>query len=77
MKESVQNNKQESKVGQVKDYGVIMVVVSKVTGRRSVWWKCRSVKGHGESKVMGQVKDAGGDQAKLWSGQCQSQEVKG
>ena len=54
---SVQNNKhgskltgqkwkvKESKVGQVKDYGVIMVVVSKVTGRRSVGWKVSGVEG--------------------------------
>ena len=54
---SVQNNKhcskitgqkwkvKESKVGQVKDYGVIMVVVSKVTGRNSVGWKVSGVEG--------------------------------
>ena len=52
---SVQNNKhgwkiigqkwkvKEWKVGQVKDYGVIIVVVSKVTGRRSVGWKVSGV----------------------------------
>ena len=53
---SVQNNKhgsnltgqkwkvRESKVGQIKDYSVIMVVVSKVTCRNSVWWKVSGVK---------------------------------
>ena len=53
---SVQNNKhgwkitgqkwkvKESNFGQVKDYGVIMVVVSKVTCRRSVGWKVSGVK---------------------------------
>ena len=79
----VQNNKhglkltfqkwkvRKSKVGQVKDYGVIIVVVSQVTDRRSVGWKAsgvkvrsgqllwcnygRSVKGHGSE--VGRVKD--------------------
>ena len=83
---SVKNNKhgwkitgqrwkvKEWKVGQVKDYGVIMVVVSKVTGRRSVGWKVSGVEGRWgkRSWCIGQffpkslVKDAGakGHQAK-------------
>ena len=85
-RESVQNNKhgskltgqkwkvKESKVGQVKDYGVIIVVVSKVTGRRSVGWKFSGVKGHSGQRFWchrswcptSSVKDAGakGHQAK-------------
>ena len=76
---SVQNNKhgwkitgqkwkvKESKVGQFKDYGVIMDVVSKVTGRRSVGWKVSGMEGwsgersccHRSWCQTSSVKDAG------------------
>ena len=96
---SVQNNKhgskltgqkwkvKESKVGQVKDYGVIMVVVSKVTGRRSVGWKVSQVEGRSGERSWchrswcptSSDKDAGakGHQAKGHGVTGQNLEMKG
>ena len=96
---SVQNNKhgskltgqkwkvKEWKVGQVKDYGVIMVVVSKVTGRRSVGWKVSGVEGRSGERSWchrswcptSSVKDAGakGYQAKVHEVTGHNLEIKG
>ena len=77
----------ELKVGQVKDYDVIMVVVSKVTGRRSVGWKVSEVEGRSGQRPWchrswcptSSVKDAGakGHYAKNHGVTSQNLEVKG
>ena len=81
------NTGQKSKVGQVKDYGVIMVVVSKVTVGRSVWWKVSQVEGRSGQRSWchkswcptSSVKDAGakGHQAKGHGVTGQNLEIKG
>ena len=73
--------------GQVNYYGVIMVVVSKVTGRRSVGWKVSQVEGrsgrtfwcHRSWCPTSSVKDAGakGHQAKGHGVTGQNLEIKG